>query len=138
MYFLAFSKFAKNRISKCMAWVAALQHRFAKRRQKRMCPESRTHRTGRAARHFVFLAACSVNLKSVYLIRAFWSACKMSFEDIIIKIQNKPILWMPAHPNYKNWAMKAKLWRELATTLGIQGQFLYIQGGPKVSSLELQ
>ncbi len=38
---------------------------------------------------------------------------------------------------YKNRVMKAKLWQELATKLGIQDQFLYIQGGPKVSSLEL-
>ncbi len=40
----------------------------------------------------------------------------MSFEDII-KIQIKPILWVLANSNYKNWAMKAKLWRELATNV---------------------
>ncbi len=128
-----------------MAWVATLLQRFAGRCQERaeqtyffkwMCPESCKHRAGRVACHFVFFAACSVNLKSVCLLRAFWSACKTSFEDII-KIQRKPIMWMSADPNYKNWVMKAKLWRELATKLGIQGQFLYIQVGPKVSSLEL-
>ncbi len=61
----------------------------------------------------------------------------MSFEDIIIKIQSKPIQPMSANLNYKNWVMMAKLWWELPTKLRIQGQFLYIQGGPKVSSLEL-
>ncbi len=61
----------------------------------------------------------------------------MLFEDIIFKIQSKPIPWMSADPNYKNWVMKAKLRRELATKLSIQGQFLYIQVGPKVSSLKL-
>ncbi len=83
-----------------------------------------------------FFAACSIDLKSVCLLRAFWSACKMSFEGII-KIQSKPILWTLAGPNYKNCVMKTKLWKELATKLGIQCQFLYIQSWPQVSSLKL-
>ncbi len=127
-----------------MAWVAALLQHFVERRRKCaeqtysfvwMCPESRTHR--RVACYFVFFAACGVDLKSV-CVWAFWSACEMSsFEDIIIKIQSKPILWMSADPNFKNWVIKVKLYRESAKKLGIQGQFLYIQGGPKVCSLEL-
>ena len=50
----------------------------------------------------------------------------MSFEEIILKIQNKPVLWMSADPNYKNRLIKAKLWRELATKLGIEGKLLFI------------
>ncbi len=128
--------------SKCTVWVVALLQYFAECRQERAeqthsfkwtCPESHTYKAGRVACHFIFFTDCSINFKSVCLLSAFWSACQMSFEDIIIKIQSKSILWVSVDPNYKNWVIKVKLWWELATKLGIQGQFLYIQGGPKVS-----
>ncbi len=83
-----------------------------------------THRSAWEACHVVFCAARSAYLNPVYLARAF----KMSFEDIIIEIQNKLVLWMSVDPNYNNGVMKAKLWRELTTKLGIQRQFLYMLG----------
>lgn len=48
----------------------------------------------------------------------------MSFEDIIVEIQDKPVLWKSADPNHRNRRMRAKLWAELETKLGTEGKVL--------------
>ncbi|KAF5280206.1 hypothetical protein FQR65_LT15030 [Abscondita terminalis] len=46
----------------------------------------------------------------------------MSFEEIISEIQAKPEMWLSSHSLYKNRIVKAKVLRELASKLKIEGK----------------
>ena len=45
----------------------------------------------------------------------------MSYANIILEVQAKPEIWLSNHPCYKNKATTNKIWKEISTKLGLEG-----------------